>query len=253
MEIRFDGKVAVVTGASTGIGAATALALGRAGAAVVVNYFKSEGPARETEKRLLEQGGRALAVRADVTRKDEVEKLFRAAADQFGTVDILINNAGSLIQRSSLIDLEDEIWDQVMDLNIKSVFLCTRSVLPLMSERASGIIVNVTSIAAKSGGGPGAGHYAAAKAAVATLTKNLAKEYAPKGIRINAVAPGIITTPFHDKFTPPEVRRKFLGMIPVNREGTPDEVAHVILFLASEYAAYIYGETIEVNGGMLMD
>ena len=253
MHIRFDGKSVLVTGASTGIGAATALAFGAAGAAVAVNYLNSAEAAGRVVETIEAKKGRAIAVRADVSRAEEVRRLVDSAVEQFGAIDILVNNAGSLIQRSSLLELEEEVWDRVMALNIKSVYLCTRTVLPLMAARSNGNIVNVTSIAARSGGGPGAGHYAAAKAAVATLTRNLAREFAGSGIRINAVAPGVIATPFHDRFSPPEVRQGFLRTIPLKREGTPEEVAHAILFLASEFASYIIGETIEINGGMLMD
>ncbi|MDZ7373408.1 MAG: 3-oxoacyl-ACP reductase FabG [candidate division KSB1 bacterium] len=254
MKIELAGRVAIVTGAATGIGRAIALQLGRCGAAVVVNYCHSEQEAYNVVQTLYKIGARAEAMRADVTQKKEVDRLVQATLERFGgRIDILVNNAGSLVERCLIADMREELWDEVIALNLKSVFLCSQAVLPTMKKQGWGRIVNIASIAGRNGGGLGATHYSAAKAGVIAFTKGLAKELARTGITVNAVNPGVITTPYHDKFTAPEVRQRFLELIPLGREGTPDEVAAAVVFLASEHASYITGETIEVNGGMLMD
>jgi NAD(P)-dependent dehydrogenase (short-subunit alcohol dehydrogenase family) len=253
MKICFDNKVVLVTGASTGIGAATAVEFGKSGAKVVVNYFNSKQAAESVVEKIKEAGSKAIPVKADVTQKNEVDKLVKATLDAFGTIDILVNNAGGLVGRRSLADMEIDLWRKVLDLNMTTVFLVTHAVLPIMKKQHYGRIINVASIAGRNGGGPGAGHYSATKAALIALTKNLAKEVVGDGILVNAVNPGVITTPFHDKFTAPEVRENFKKSIPLKREGTPEEIAYPILFLASDYARYIVGESIEINGGMLMD
>jgi 3-oxoacyl-[acyl-carrier protein] reductase len=247
------GKVALITGASSGIGHATALALAREGARVGVNYLKNQKGAEETVEAVRKAGGEALAIRCDVTRRDEVHALVAEVRKQWGGIDILVNNAGDLIARRTLVDMTEEYWDQIMDLNLKSAFLCTQAVWEGMAERKSGCIVNVTSIAGRNGGGLGAAAYAAAKGGLLTYTKGLAKELAPHGIRVNAVAPGVIATPYHERFSPPELMAKFVASIPMGRAGASEEVADVILFLVSPAARYLLGETVEVNGGMLMD
>jgi 3-oxoacyl-[acyl-carrier protein] reductase len=247
------GQVALITGASSGIGRATAEAMAREGAHVGVNYLKNQKGAEETVEAIRKAGGEALAIRADVTRQSEVHALVAAVRRQWGPIDILVNNAGDLIARRTLANMTEEYWDQIMDLNLKSVFLCTQAVWEEMAGRKSGCIINLTSIAARNGGGLGAAAYAAAKGGVLTYSKGLAKELAPHGIRVNAIAPGVIATPYHERFSPPELMAKFVTNIPQSRVGTSEEVADVIVFLASPAARYILGETIEVNGGMLMD
>ena len=254
MEIRFDNKVVIVTGGSLGIGAATAREFGRAGAKVVVNYNSSEEAAKKVVKEIESLGGQAIAVKADVTKSEEVKNLISKTTAAFGdTIDILVNNAGSLLDRRPLEEMTEELWDQCMDLNIKSVYLCSQEVLPYMKKQGRGHIINISSIAGRNGGGVGASHYSCTKGAVITLTKGMAKEFIKYGILVNNVAPGVITTPFHDRFTSDELRESFKKAIPMAREGTPEEIAYPILFLASDYAGYIMGETLEVNGGMLMD
>jgi 3-oxoacyl-[acyl-carrier protein] reductase len=254
MNIRFDDKNVIVTGASTGIGRATAIEFARCGASVVVNYFHSPEAADEVVETILTEGGKAIAVQADVSKISDVEKLVRESMIFFGNrIDILVNNAGGLLERKPIMEVSEELWDECFDLNVKSVFLCCQAVVPVMKKQGSGKIVNVSSIAARNGGGPGAAHYSTSKSAVLTFTKGLAKELARTGIVVNNVAPGIITTPFHDKFTPKETRNNFKRMIPIGREGTAQETAWSILFLASNYADYIVGETLEINGGLLMD
>jgi len=248
-----EGQVALITGASSGIGRATAEAMAREGARVGVNYLKNQKGAEGAVEAIRKAGGEAVAMRADVTRQDEVDALVAAVRKQWGRIDILVNNAGDLLARHTLADMTEEYWDQIMDLNLKSVFLCTRAVWEEMAARRSGCIINVTSIAGRNGGGLGAAAYAAAKGGLLTYTKGLAKELAPHGIRVNGIAPGVIATPYHERYSPPELMAKMVANIPLGRAGTSEEIADVILFLASPAARYILGETVEVNGGMLMD
>jgi 3-oxoacyl-[acyl-carrier protein] reductase len=247
------GQVALITGASSGIGRATAEAMAREGARVGVNFLKNQKGAEEAVEAIRKAGGEALAVRADVTRQQEVQALVAAVRQQWGRIDILVNNAGDLIARRTLGDMTEEYWDQIMDLNLKSAFLCTQAVWKEMAAHNSGCIINVSSIAGRNGGGLGAATYAAAKGGLLTYTKGLARELAPYGIRVNGINPGVILTPFHERYSPPELMAKFVATIPLGRAGTPEEVADVILFLVSPAARYILGETVEVNGGMLMD
>lgn len=253
MEIRFDNKVALVTGASSGIGRATAREFARAGAKVVVHYNVSKDDAEAVVDAISKEGGEALAMQADVSKKKEVEVLVKDTLDRFGTIDFLINNAGALIKRETLENMEETLWDEVMDVNLKSIFLVSQAVIPIMKEKKYGKIINLTSIAARVGGGVGAGHYSASKGGILTLSKNMAKELAPHNIIVNAISPGIIDTRFHERFTTPEIFNKFRESVVLKRAGTAEEVAWPILFLCSEYAAYIVGETIEINGGQLMD
>lgn len=253
MEIRFDNKVALVTGASSGIGRASAKEFAKAGAKVVVHYNVSKADAEDVVDAIRKEGGEAVALQADVSRKEEVEALVQATLERFGTIDILVNNAGALIKRETLENMEEALWDEVMDVNLKSIFLVSQAVIPVMKAKKYGKIINLTSIAARVGGGVGAGHYSASKGGILTLSKNMAKELAPHGIIVNAISPGIIDTRFHERFTTPEIFNKFKESVVLKRAGTAEEVAWPILFLCSEYAAYIVGETIEINGGQLMD
>jgi len=253
MEIRFDNKVVLVTGASSGIGRATAREFAKTGAKVVVHYNVSRQDADAVVEEIRNGGGDALALQADVSKKPEVDHLIKATLEKYGTIDILINNAGALIQRETLENMEEALWDEVMDVNLKSIFLVAQAVIPIMKAKKYGKIINLTSIAARVGGGVGAGHYSASKGGILTLSKNMAKELAPHGIIVNAISPGIIDTRFHERFTSPEVFNTFREAVLIKRAGTAEEVAWPILFLCSEYAAYIVGETIEINGGQLMD
>ena len=247
-----NGRVAVVTGASTGIGRWAAIALAECGARVAINYNKNQAGAEETSRIIESQGGRAIIVQADVSTKSGAQSLVETARARLGPVDILVNNAGDLIQRCSLLEFSEELWDRVMNLNFKSVLLCSQAVMTEMMDRGRGVIVNVGSIAGHHGGGPGATVYAAAKAGVMCLTKGLAKELAPYGVRVNGVAPGVIDTPFHDRMSTPELLQRFVATIPMGRVGTSEECGRVIAFLASDAASYIHGEMIEINGGQLM-
>jgi 3-oxoacyl-[acyl-carrier protein] reductase len=246
------GKAALVTGSSSGIGAATAALLAHLGAKVALGYFNNEQGAARVYQEIAAAGGQAVAIRADVRNAAEARSLVQRAADAVGPIAILVNNAGSLIRRISLRDVTEENWDEVMNLNLKSAVICSQAVAPGMIERKSGAIVNVVSIAGRNGGGPGAGPYATAKAGLIAFTKSLAKELAPHGVRANAVSPGVIDTPFHEVFSTPEMIANFVKGIPLGRVGKSIEVAKAIAFLASDAASYIVGETIEVNGGQLM-
>jgi 3-oxoacyl-[acyl-carrier protein] reductase len=249
----FKDQVALVTGASSGIGCATAKAMARQGARVGVNYCENQAGAEQAAETIRKAGSEALVIRADVTRQTDVLAMVEAVRKEWGQIDILVNNAGDLLARRTLADMTEEYWDQIMALNLKSAFLCVRAVWEEMAARKSGCIINVSSIAGRNGGGPGAAAYSAAKGALLTYTKSLAKELAPHGIRVNGVAPGVIATPFHERYSPGEVFQRFIPLIPLGRPGTAEEIADVIVFLASPAARYITGETVEVNGGLLMD
>lgn len=249
----FSEEVAWVTGSSTGIGRACAIALAKEGCRVAVHYNRSEDEARKVAGEIESSGGEALLVGGDVADGGEVQRMIGEIEERFGRLDVLVNNAGSLIERRSLEDMTEDLWDRVMDVNLKSVYLVSQAVLPLMKRQGGGKIINMTSVAARSGGGPGSIAYATAKAGVSNLTRAMAKELIPEGILVNAVAPGIISTPFHEQFTPDDVREKMTGNIPIGREGSPEEIAGAVVFLASSAADYLVGEIIEVNGGQLMN
>lgn len=237
----------MITGASSGIGAATAVLFSKLGAKVAIAYHRN----REGAEKVAADSG-ALAIQADVARPDQARMLVDKAASAIGPIDILVNNAGSLLERKPLLEMSQRLWDDVLNLNLTSALICTQAVAPSMKERKRGAIINNVSIAGRNGGGPGAGAYATAKGALITLTKALAKELAAHNIRVNAVSPGVIDTPFHEVFSTPEMMRNFVAGIPMGRVGTSEEVANVIAFLASDAASYITGQPIEVNGGQLM-
>jgi 3-oxoacyl-[acyl-carrier protein] reductase len=248
VEIDLSGQRAIVTGASTGIGRATAIALGEAGADVAVHYGTSRKEAEETARAIEAHRRRAVIVQGDFRDPEATREAVEAAIVGLGApVDILINNAGSLIARSPLDQMDAELWQEVIALNLSSVFFATKAALPHLGPGAR--IVNVSSVAARHGGGPGAFAYAAAKGGVMTLTRGWAKELAPRNIRVNAIAPGVIETPFHDRFSTPELLETFRKSIPLGRLGTPEECAGAILYLVSPLASYVTGQSIDINGG----
>ena len=251
--MQLNDKVALVTGGGAGIGRATAIELAKRGAAVAVNYRRSRAGAQETVSAICREGRRAASYGCDVTRSADVREMIEAVEGDFGRIDILVNNAGDLIERRTLPECSEELMRQVLDVNVVSTLLCCQAVVPGMTDRGGGVIVNMSSLAAHNGGGPGAWAYAAGKAAVIAMSKGLAKELASKGIRVNCVSPGLIgATDFHGRFTAPEAFAAAEKTVPLGRAGRPEEVARVIAFLAGDDASYLTGETIEINGGMLM-
>jgi len=245
--------VSLVTGASTGIGAAVAKTLALRGSYVAVHYCASEAEANKVVEQIVELGGRAFAIQADLARPDAAQSLIDAVLRRTNHIDVLVNNAGSMLSRRKLLEITDEFWNEVMETNMGSVLRISRAVAPSMIERRSGAIINVASVAARNGGSVGIIPYASAKAAVLCMTKGLAKELIQYGIRVNAVNPGVIDTPFHERFTSPEQMKTLVANIPQGRAGRPSEIASMIAFLASDDASHVIGETIEVNGGIWMD
>ena len=248
-----EGKVALVTGGATGIGRAIADIFSEHGASVCISYLKSEQEAQDFLKNTREVGGEALAVSADCTSEEQVRNLVDKVKFEFGRLDILVNNVGGLVERHPIEGLSLRLWERVFHLNCTSAFLCCREVIPLMKSRGSGHIVNITSVAARTGGGNGAVHYASTKGYLSTFTIGLAKELASCGIRVNAIAPGvIIDTRFHERHSTPEMLEEFREKCPLGRLGVPEDVARCALFLAGEGSGFITGETIDINGGMYM-
>ncbi|MCP5281060.1 MAG: SDR family oxidoreductase [Rhodoferax sp.] len=247
----YKGKAILITGASTGIGAGVARAFGARGATVAVHYNSSEDAAEAVVKDIKASGGDAFAVQGDLRTSAQCAKVVGEAVARMGRIDVLVNNAGALVQRQPIAELTDAMLDDILDLNVRSMMMCTKYAVSHMAPGSS--IINLTSIAASNGGGPGAAMYAGSKAFVTTATKGLAKELVGKGIRVNAVSPGVITTPFHDKFSTPEQLETMRKTIPMARLGTVDECVGAFLYLASEQAAsYVTGQVIEVNGGQYM-
>jgi 3-oxoacyl-[acyl-carrier protein] reductase len=250
MQLDLTGKTAIVTGGARDIGRAIVLELARRGANVVVNFHSSADAARSVVDEVNREGkGKAVAAKADVSATAGATRLVDQSCDAFGeTVDILVNNAGGLVARKKLEEMDEAFWDQVLALNLRSVFLVTQAVAPRMTR--GGAIVNLSSLAARDGGGGGALAYSAAKGAVLTLTRGLAKELAPRKVRVNCVSPGMIATTFHDVHTRPEIREATAARTLVGRQGSANDVAEAVLFLASDASSYITGESIEINGGL---
>jgi len=253
MDKELSGKTALVTGASRGIGAATAVALARNGAnRLLLHYNTGKKEIENTLAAVRKEGAKAEAIQADLGQNSGIHEFGEKLKGTGAAIDILINNAGSLVQRAKLLEFTEELFDRVMNLNVKSAWFITQAVAPKMIERGGGVIVNLSSIAARNGGGPGATIYAAAKASVSTITKGLAKELAPKGIRVNAVSPGTVDNDFHARFSTRQILDSVVAMTPAGTLGTNEEVADTILFLCSNASRYIHGQTIEINGGMFM-
>jgi len=243
------GKTAAITGASRGIGRAIALDLAEQGANIVVNYSGSEAKAYEVVEEIKQMGGNAIAVRANVAYMEEVQAMMKESLEQFGTIDILVNNAG-ITRDNLLMRMKEDEWDDVININLKGVFNTTKAVTRQMMKQRSGRIINIASIVGVSGN-PGQANYVAAKAGVIGLTKTTARELASRHINVNAIAPGFITTDMTDKLNE-EVKTEMLKQIPLARFGDAKDIASVVSFLASEKSAYITGQTIHVDGGMVM-
>lgn len=246
---QLQGKSAVVTGASRGIGRAIAIELARRGATVVVNYNSSEAAAHEVVKHITDAGGAAIAVKADVSKHDEASALIKACTDALGRIDILVNNAGTT--RDMLLMMMSEAdWDHVIAADLKSVFNCCKAAVKPMIRARSGRIINITSVVGLSGNG-GQSNYAAAKAGVIAFSKSLAKEVGSRNITVNCVAPGFIPTALTDVLTD-EQKQAAIKATPLGRFGTPEEVAYAVSFLASDEAAFITGAVLSVDGGLVM-
>jgi 3-oxoacyl-[acyl-carrier protein] reductase len=244
-------KVVLITGASTGIGAAVARGFASVGARVAVHYASSADSAKSVVAQCREAGADAEMFQADLTRESPAP-LVEAVAARFGGIDVLINNAGGLVRRAKLADIDEALYDTVMNLNVRQLVFATQAALPYLAKNR-GTVINTTSIAARNGGGPGAGLYASAKAFVSNITRNWAKEFAPLGVRANAVSPGTIDTPFHQRFSTPAMLDAIRQTIPMARLGAPDECVGTYLYLASgEMSGYVTGQVIEINGGQLM-
>jgi 3-oxoacyl-[acyl-carrier protein] reductase len=247
--MKLEGKVALVTGASRGIGREIALELARQGSDVVVNYSGSEERAKNVVAEIKNLGRNAMAIQCDVSNSESVTNMVKATIEAFGKLDILVNNAG-ITKDNLLMRMKEEEWDDVININLKGVFLCTKAVTRQMMKQRSGRIINISSIVGVSGN-PGQANYVAAKSGVIGLTKTSAKELSSRGITVNAIAPGFITTDMTDKLDE-EVKAQMLKQIPLARFGEPTDIANVVVFLASEDSRYMTGQTLHVDGGMVM-
>ncbi len=247
--MNLSGKTAIITGGSRGIGRAIALKLAEKGANIVVNYTSSPDKATEVVEQIKEMGREALAIKADVSKEEDVSSLVKEVSKQFSTIDILINNAG-ITKDTLLIRMKDDDWDRVLDVNLKGTYLCTKLVAKKMMKQRSGKIVNITSVVGIIGNA-GQANYAASKAGVIGLTKSSAKELAARGVNVNAVAPGFIHSDMTDKLSD-EVVENYAKNIPLGKMGDPEDVANAVAFLCSEEASYLTGQVLNVDGGMVM-
>ena len=248
-----NGKAVLVTGASTGIGAAAARAFAAKGARTMIHYNASRDAAEALAAELKAAGGDVQTIGGDVSDPANVSRIVKETADRFGRIDVLVNNVGSLVRRTPVADYSIELLDDVLNINVRQLVWFVREVTPVMKSAGGGVIINTTSIAARHGGGPGSVLYAAAKGFVSTATRGWARELAPDRIRVNGVAPGVILTPFHERFTTEAQLQAMQTQVPMGRLGVPDECAGAFLYLASAAASgYVTGQIIEVNGGQLM-
>jgi len=248
-----EGKVVLITGASTGIGAAAARAFAAEGCKVGIHYNASADAAQSVAADVKAAGGEAALIQGDVTVEDDVKRVVREAARKFGRIDVLINNAGGMLGRVKLEDYTVEHINRVLSLNCTQVALFMREVVPIMRKQKAGNVINVTSIAARNGGGGGAILYAGSKGFVSTVTHGWAKEVVGDGIRVNALSPGVITTPFHERYSTADQLKAMQATIPMNRLGGAEECAGTLLYLASDaLSGYVTGQVIEVNGGQYM-
>lgn len=249
MLLDLTGKTAIITGAGRGIGRAIALKLAEQGANIVINDIKGSTDAENTKKEIEALGVKAICILGDVRNFDEVEDMVKQTVDEFGRVDILVNNAG-ITRDGLLLRMKEEDWDDVLDINLKGAFHCTKAVIKPMSKKRSGVIVNMASIVGVMGNA-GQINYASSKAGLIGLTKSVAKEYAARNIRANAVAPGFIRSKMTDVLTE-DVKKEYLKAIPLNRFGEVDDIANTVLYLVSDLSSYVTGQTIHIDGGLVM-
>ncbi len=247
-----NGKSAIVTGGSGGIGGAIAEELAREGTAVTVTFNRNTAGAQAVVHRIVDAGGQAFAAQADLKKPAAARDVVRAHIERFGGVQILVNNAGDMVQRVPTIDTSEDLWRSAIDLNLSSVFYACQSVIGSMVAQGFGRIINISSVGARTGGGAGSIPYHAAKAGVLALTKGLARELAVNGITVNAIAPGIIETAFHERHSKAMKEEWIRTLVPLKIAGQPQDVASAVAFLASDAAGYITGATLDVNGGMAM-
>jgi 3-oxoacyl-[acyl-carrier protein] reductase len=252
VETELNGLTALVTGASSGIGAEAAFGFGANGAYTLIHYHENLQGATEVLERIRRVGGDGELISADFSNRSSIAQFTGSLQTLQRPIDILVNNAGSLIQRKPFLQITEQLWSEVFTLNVTSAFLTTKAVLPSMLQRRRGCVVNISSVAARFGGGIGAIAYSSAKAALSTMTKGLAREFGSQGIRVNAVSPGTIDTNYHKKFSTREALDAVVAATPLQRLGTASDIADVVVFLCSQGARFIQGQVIEVNGGFLM-
>lgn len=245
----FDGKVALVTGSTTGIGNAIARQFLSHGGKVVIHGYKKMDEDKAMIAELQKEGHDVLLVDGDVTIKSDVNRMMNEIEEHFGHIDILVNNVGAFVKKARFEDIEEDDWERIIAVNLKSVFLVTQAALPLIKKQGEGRIINITSNVERTGGTPEGAAYAAAKGGVSSLTRSLAKQMVAYNILVNAVSPGLIDTPFHNSAAPLDSYEHIFSNIPLKRSGTADEIAGAVLYLASPYSSYVVGETIEVSGG----
>jgi len=249
MELNFQNKTVLVTGASSGIGQALAIAFGTSGANVIVHYHSNLQGATQAKDMIEKAGGNALLCKADITDKLQIQKMVDHVQKHFGSIDILVNNAGGAISLCKFDEMADTFFDNVMKLNLYSAFHMTRAIIHQMIDRKSGVIINISSVVARNGGGPGEVAYTTSKGALNAMTRGLAKELAKYTIRVNSVAPGPTDTPFHHGIRNRDVLEGIIPRIPLGRLGKPEDMVGAVLFLASDTSQYITGQCIEINGG----
>ncbi len=248
--MKLEGKRVLITGASSGIGYAAAKLMAEEGADIAFTYCQNRTNAMKLQEEIEGIGRKVICCQTDMTVDEDVIKLAEIAESELGPIDILVNNAGSLVERMPFFAITRKRWDQIMDLNLWSVLLLSQQIGAKMKERGGGVIINNASVAGRFGGAGGALAYGVSKGALITMTQAMGKELIADGIRVNALAPGVIDTPFHDQFTSPEMMKSLMARIPIQRAGTAEEMAKIILFLATEDSAYLIGATIDANGGM---
>lgn len=251
MKTDLTGRVALITGAGTGIGQASAILLAQAGATVAVHYHTSDAGAKKTLTEIERHHGHGFLVRADLTEESQVRAMVGTVVSKTARLDILFNNAGSVIEKAKLEDCSLELWRRVMDINLTSAFLTSREAIPHLKKLGHGAIINNLTLSIQTGGSGGAGPYAAAKGGLMVMTRTLAKELAP-AVRVNSIMPGVVETPHHEAFSTPEKMEDYRRQTPLARNGTAEEIAQTVLFLASDASSFMTGAVLDLNGGRFL-